>query len=73
MLGLDGPDVLLDAGEHAFVVVVADPVTGEVDVFGPYDRAAGDAEVERRRRELDAEDLQDVIVVLVPLNPPRPR
>jgi hypothetical protein len=56
--------------DDAFVVVVADPFTAEVDVFGPFGKVAGDAEVIRRRRELDAENLSDVIVVLVPLNPP---
>lgn len=56
--------------EPTFVVVVADPFTAEVDVFGPFDKVGGDAEVERRRRELDAEELADVIVVLVRLNPP---
>ena len=59
-----------EADGAAFVIVVADPFTAEVDVFGPFDQATGDSEVERRRGELDAEGLTDVIVVLVPLNPP---
>lgn len=70
MLGAGDVNAGVPLAQDAFVVVVADPFTAEVDVFGPFDKVAGDAEVDRRRRELDAENLSDVIVVLVPLNPP---
>ena len=53
-----------------FVVIVADPVTGEVDAFGPFDESVAQSEVARRRSELDAEDLGDVLVTPVVLTPP---
>lgn len=68
-----GTSDAVDIVGRAFVVVVADPVTDAVDVFGPYDRSTGDAEVARRRAELDAEQLHDVIVRLITLNPPAAR
>lgn len=58
--------------DAAFVVIVADPVTGEVDVFGPFNEVLAQVEVARRRRELDAENLRDVVVTSVVLSPPNP-
>lgn len=55
-----------------FVVIVADPVTGEVDAFGPFEESVARSEVARRRSELDAEDLGDVLVTPVVLTPPVP-
>lgn len=53
-----------------YVVIVADPVTGEVDAFGPFDESVASSEVVRRRLELDSEDLGDVVVTSVVLTPP---
>lgn len=57
-------------GAHRYVVIVADPVTGEVDAFGPFEEAVASFEVARRRSELDSEDLGDVVVTSVVLTPP---
>lgn len=54
----------------AWVVLVADPVTGETDAFGPFGRAAAQADAARRRAEHAAEGLDEVLVVTVPLTPP---
>lgn len=56
--------------EKAWVVLVADPVTGETDAFGPFDRATASADAERRRVEHASEGLDEVLVVTVPLTPP---
>ena len=53
-----------------YVVIVADPVTGEVDAFCPFDESVASSEVVRRRLELDSEDLGDVVVTSVVLTPP---
>lgn len=53
------------------MVIVADPETGDIDGFGPYDEMSARAEAIRRRHELDAERLEDVLVVVVTLTPPR--
>ncbi|WP_433799834.1 hypothetical protein [Actinomycetospora sp. CA-084318] len=53
--------------DRAFVVVVHDPVTDEVDAYGPTGEWDALLDAERRRRELDAEELDDVHVLLVPL------
>lgn len=50
-----------------FVVVAYDPQTGEVDSYGPYDGRAAATECRRRRAAFDDGDLEDVIVVVVPL------
>ncbi|GLZ53395.1 hypothetical protein Acsp07_30120 [Actinomycetospora sp. NBRC 106378] len=50
-----------------FVVVAFDPQTGEVDSYGPYDARAAAAELSRRRTAFDEGDLEDVVVVVVPL------
>jgi hypothetical protein len=60
-----GEDGALDA--DGFVVLVADPVTGHCDCYGPYgeaDRARGEAEW--RRLEFDLADLPDVVIGVVP-------
>jgi len=64
-----GPDVV---GERAAacVVLVADPITGETDAFGPFDRESARADAERRRAEHTSEGLHEVLVVTVPLTPP---
>jgi hypothetical protein len=54
----------------AWVVLVADPVTGETDAFGPFDREAAAVDAERRRVEHASEGLDEVLVVTVPLTPP---
>ncbi|MDL5159606.1 hypothetical protein [Actinomycetospora termitidis] len=56
-------------GTTRFVVVVADPVTDEVDSHGPYSYEVALREAARRREEFDAEELEDVIVCVVPLHP----
>ncbi len=56
------------AGE--FVVVMADPVTGEIDAFGPFAAAIAEREVARRRAELAAEGLAEVLVVAIALSSP---
>ncbi|PVZ11177.1 hypothetical protein [Actinomycetospora cinnamomea] len=64
--GTDGDTACPDA----WVVLVADPVTGETDAFGPFDREAARADAARRRAEHAAEGLDEVLVVTVPLTPP---
>jgi len=54
----------------AWVVLVADPITGETDAFGPFDREAARADAARRRVEHASEGLDEVLVVTVPLTPP---
>ncbi|MEJ2866506.1 hypothetical protein WCD74_01930 [Actinomycetospora sp. OC33-EN08] len=58
-----------NGGTTRFVVVVVDPVTDEVDSHGPYPYEVALSEASRRREEFDAEDLEDVIVLVVPLRP----
>lgn len=48
-----------------YVVLVADPATSAVDTHGPFDGMAAAIEADRRRHELDAEDLHDVVVRVV--------
>lgn len=50
-----------------FVVVTYDPFTDEADSYGPYDARTAAAEFRRRRAAFDDGDLEDVIVVVVPL------
>ncbi|GLZ48313.1 hypothetical protein Acsp06_44980 [Actinomycetospora sp. NBRC 106375] len=46
---------------------MGDPQTGETDCYGPYaDAARARAEAHRRRRDLDAADLADVVVAVAP-------
>ncbi|NMO93895.1 hypothetical protein HH311_29390 [Actinomycetospora sp. TBRC 11914] len=48
-----------------YVVMVADPDTNAVDTHGPFDGMAAAVEADRRRVELDAEELHDVVVRVV--------
>jgi hypothetical protein len=48
-----------------YVVMVADPATSAVDTHGPFDGMAAAIEADRRRHELDAEELHDVVVRVV--------
>lgn len=54
----------------AWVVLVADPITGETDAFGPFDGESARVDAERRRAEHASEGLHEVLVVTVPLTPP---
>lgn len=54
----------LDACD-GFVVLQADPLTGDLDCYGPYSGPRASAEADRRRDELLAEDLQGVAVFVV--------
>ena len=47
---------------ETFVVLVVDPASGEVDAHGPYDGLAATVKADQLRAELDAGDLQDVVV-----------
>jgi hypothetical protein len=47
---------------ETFVVLVVDPTTGEVDAHGPYDGLAATIKADQLRAEMDAGDLQDVVV-----------
>lgn len=73
-----------DLGDFAgpregFVVVVADPLTNEIDCYGPYaDRGQADHEAAWRSAELTLADLPEVIVTVAhcthdapPASPPR--
>lgn len=68
--GAGGDDALGPDDVDEFVVVMADPVTGEVDAFGPYAPCVARAEVARRRTELVAEGLGEVLVLAVGLSRP---
>lgn len=64
------PDVLLERVHEidacdGYLVVVSDPATGAVDAHGPFDGIGAAAEADRRRRELDAESLDDVVISVV--------
>jgi hypothetical protein len=51
-------------GDDAFVVVVGDPVTGELDCYGPYDLRVAEREARRLRGEFDVADLPEVVVTV---------
>lgn len=53
-----------------YVTVVVDPATGAVDAHGPHSGPAVIGDADRRRRELDAAYLDDVIVAVVRLHHP---
>jgi hypothetical protein len=56
-----------DDDADGFVVLVADPVTGRWDCFGPYrDLARAQGQAEWHRLEFDIADLPDVVVGVVP-------
>lgn len=48
-------------------MVVHDPVTDETDAYGPMSEWLAVVDADRRRRELDAEQLGDVLVVIIPV------
>ena len=48
-----------------YVVLVVDPQTTAADTYGPYPGTVAVSEADRRRRELDAEELDDVTVIVV--------
>ena len=48
-----------------YLVVVVDPDTGAVDAHGPFDGVGAATDADRRRHELDAEELHDVHISVV--------
>jgi hypothetical protein len=54
----------LDACE-GYVVLIADPETQEIDVYGPYDGIQASLTADRLRGEFDTDDLADVDVRVV--------
>ena len=54
------------------MVLVLDPVTEEIDSYGPYAYDAALEAAGRRRVEYDREDLGEVMIVVVPLHPGAP-
>ncbi|MDL5155849.1 hypothetical protein [Actinomycetospora termitidis] len=56
----------------AYVVLVADPATGALDSYGPFDGPTALFDAERRRQELDQGDLDDVGVTVVRHHLPHP-
>lgn len=68
--GRTGRETILPTAEtletcDGWLVLVADPATGDLDTYGPYPHPEAARDAERRRRELDDEDLGDVVVTLV--------
>lgn len=53
-----------------YVVLVADPQTGEMDSHGPYDGPSALAAAENARTSCDAEGLTDVVVRISRLHLP---
>ncbi|MEJ2869067.1 hypothetical protein WCD74_14935 [Actinomycetospora sp. OC33-EN08] len=56
----------------AYVVLVADPATGALDSYGPFDGPTALIDAERRRQDLDQGDLDDVGVTVVRHHLPAP-
>lgn len=56
--------------EPLYAVLVVDPQTGEVDVYGPFDGHAAVVDAARRREEHDRADLEDVLIQVAPLQTP---
>ena len=54
----------LDACD-AYIVLVADPDTGALDSYGPFDGTTALFDAARRREDLDHGDLGDVTVAVV--------
>ena len=50
--------------DDAYVVVVGDPVTGELDCYGPYGLRVAEREARRLRGEFDIADLPEVVVTV---------
>ena len=53
-----------------YAVLVVDPQTGEVDVYGPLDGTAALVDAARRREEHDRADLEDVLIQVARLQAP---
>lgn len=54
----------------SYAVLVVDPQTGEVDVYGPLDGPAALVDAARRREEHDRADLEDVLIQVARLQSP---
>ena len=54
-----------------YVVLVADPETGEADAHGPYDGLGATRHAQRLRSDFDHAELDDVLVRIVRLHHPR--
>jgi hypothetical protein len=53
---------------ESYVVLTADPQTGDLDAYGPLTGVDAVVEAGRRRDEFDAADLGDVMIGVVPLH-----
>lgn len=58
-------------GCDGYIVLVIDPVTGEVDAHGPYEGLPAMLRADELRREFDGDDLPDVLVKISRLHVPR--
>ena len=56
--------------DATYAVLVVDPQTGEVDVYGPLDGPAALVDAARRREEHDRADLEDVLIQVARLQSP---
>lgn len=54
-----------------YVVLVADPETGEADAHGPYDGLGATRHAQQLRNDFDHAELGDVLVRIVRLHRPR--
>ena len=54
-----------------YVVLVFDPLTGELDAHGPFDGVEATLHAERLRQEFDADELADVAIRVSRLHQPR--
>ena len=54
-----------------YVVLVADPETGEADAHGPYDGLGATRHAQQLRSDFDHAELGDVLVRIVRLHRPR--
>ena len=57
-------------GCDGYVVLVLDPVTGEMDAHGPYEGVGATLRAEELRREFDEDDLRDVMIRVSRLHSP---
>ena len=51
-----------------YVVLVADPETGDSETYGPFAGLAAVLDAQRRRQDFDAEGLDDVLVTITRLH-----
>ena len=58
-------------GCDAYIVLVIDPETAEVDAHGPFEGVEATLRADEFRRELDRDDLRDVLVRVSRLHRPR--